>query len=100
MAVVAALVVAAPASGGERVARNGAIVPMPPIEALDCPGMAGVIARIDASNYRDPDAPDLTPEHPDWPIFEYENQVTAREYFECTLSQSRDTDPGVAFEKK
>ncbi|MEM8697881.1 MAG: hypothetical protein AAGF44_01850 [Pseudomonadota bacterium] len=84
----------------ERATLSGAIVSMPPIDSLDCAGMADVIARLDASNYRDPEAEDLSESHPDWPIRDYENRLTARKYFECTLGRSRDTDPGIAFKKK
>lgn len=81
------------------IASNGAIVPMPDIESLDCPDMASVIQRIDASGYRDPDAPEPAEGHPDRSIFEYENALTAQEYFECTLGRSQGTDPGLAFDK-
>ena len=87
-------------AANERVARNGAVVPMPPIESLDCAAMANVIQRIDAANYRDPNADDIPEGHPDRPIFDYENALTAEEYFKCTLGRSQDTDPGLAFEKK
>lgn len=81
----------------QRVALNGSIVLMPRIEALDCTAMARVIQGIDATGYRDPDGPALTEAHPDWPIFQYENNLTSAEYFNCTLGKSRDTAPGLAF---
>lgn len=84
--------------GRTHVASNGAILPMPAIESLDCPAMADVIQRIDASGYRDADAPEPALNHPDRPIFEYENALTAQEYFQCTLGRSQGTDPGLAFD--
>lgn len=81
------------------IATNGAIILMPDIERLDCLAMADVIQRIDFSGYRDPDAAEPAPDHPDRSIFEYESALTAQEYFQCTLGASQDTDPALAFEK-
>ncbi|MEM9735421.1 MAG: hypothetical protein AAF908_02310 [Pseudomonadota bacterium] len=105
------LVVSVPALAGEllaglpagetpvRVAANGAQVPMPDIASLDCAGLARTIAAIDASGYRG-ETEDLPPSHPDHGIFLYENALTATEYFECTLGQSRNADPELAFQVK
>ncbi|MBY8975095.1 hypothetical protein KHP62_04700 [Rhodobacteraceae bacterium NNCM2] len=82
------------------VASNGALVPIPDIDTLDCAEMAKVIMRIDASEYRDPVAEGPGPDHPDRVIFEYENSLTSREYFECTLGKSQYVDPSLAFIKK
>lgn len=81
----------------QHVASNGSVVTMPYIEGLDCVAMARVIEGIDATEYRDPDGPALTEDHPDWPIFQYENNLTSAEYFNCTLGKSRQTSPGLAF---
>lgn len=83
-----------------RVASNGSMVPMPDISSLDCSSMAEIIRRIDASGYREPEAEGPKPDHPDHEIFTYENELTAREYFECTLGNSQYVDPALAFNKK
>ena len=77
------------------LASNGAVVAMPEISGLDCAGMSDVLRRIDISNYR---GPFPIPEgHPDWPIFEYEDRLTAQYYFSCTLGENQLEDPGTAF---
>lgn len=81
------------------VASNGVMISMPDLDRLDCLAMADVIQRIDQSGYRDPDAPEPSPDHQDRSIFEYESALTAQEYFKCTLGASQGTDPGLAFEK-
>lgn len=83
-----------------RLASNGSMVPMPEISSLDCGSMAETIRRIDASGYRKPEAEGPQPGHPDHEIFKYENELTAREYFECTLGNSQYVDPALAFIKK
>ncbi len=77
------------------LASNGAVVVMPEIAALDCAGMGQVLRRIDQSNYR---GLDPIPEgHPDRPIFDYEDRLTGKYYYTCTLGEHRLEDPGSAF---
>jgi hypothetical protein len=77
------------------LASNGAVVVMPEIAGLDCAGMSQVLRRIDLSNYR---GLDPVPEgHPDRPIYDYEDRLTGRYYYSCTLSENRLEDPGAAF---
>ena len=77
------------------LASNGAVVVMPDIASLDCAGMLHVLRRIDLSNYR---GPVTIPEgHPDWPIFDYEDRLTERHYYSCTLGENQLEDPGTAF---
>jgi hypothetical protein len=74
---------------------NGAVVEMPELAGLDCAEMGNVLRRIDLSNYRGPEA---VPEgHPDWPIFDYEDRLTGKYYFSCTLGANQLEDPGTAF---
>lgn len=80
-------------------AQNGHLVAMPDIAGLDCAAMAQTIAGLDASGYRG-DSEDLGPDHPDHAIFQYENALTAAEYFQCTLGRSRSADPDLAFRLK
>jgi hypothetical protein len=77
------------------VASNGAVVVMPEIEKLDCDGMSNTLRRIDLSNYRD--AEPVPRESSDWPIFDYEDKLTKRFYYTCTLGENRLDDPGPAF---
>lgn len=77
------------------VASNGAVVAMPGINGLDCDGMLLVLRQIDNSNYR---GTDPVPEgHPDWPIFEYEDRLTGKYYYSCTVGKNQLEDPGAAF---
>ena len=77
------------------VASNGAVVVMPDIAGMDCAAMSHVIRRLDMSKYR---GSDPVPEgHRDWPIFVYEDRLSAAYYFSCTLSENRLADPGSAF---
>ncbi len=77
------------------LASNGAVVVMPEIAGLDCAAMSQVLRRIDLSNYR---GLDPVPEgHPDRPIFDYEDRLTRRYYYSCTLGEHTLEDPGAAF---
>lgn len=95
-AALAAAVLAVTAAGGAtaqselersaptRAAASGALVPMPDISRLDCRGMAAALLRIDQAGYRDRD---LVPsDHPDRPIFDYEDRL-ARAYYDTCLSR-------------
>ena len=77
------------------VASNGAVVVMPDFAQLDCDEMSKILHRIDLSDYRGPEPVDE--DHPDWPIFDYEDQLTKRLYFSCTLGENQFEDPGAAF---
>ena len=77
------------------LASNGAIVVMPEIAGLDCAGMDQALRRIDLSSYRGPDP--VPKGHPDRPIFDYEDRLTRRYYYTCTLGQHQLEDPGPAF---
>jgi hypothetical protein len=77
------------------LASNGAVIIMPDLAGLDCTGMSQVLRRIDMSNYRGPDP--VAEDHPDWPIFEYEDRLTGQFYFACTLGEHQLEDPGAAF---
>jgi hypothetical protein len=77
------------------LASNGAVVVMPDLAGLDCDGMGQVLRRIDLSSYR---GLDPVPEgHPDRPIFDYEDRLTGKYYFTCTLGEHKLEDPGAAF---
>jgi hypothetical protein len=84
-----------PSDAPRALASNGAVVVMPEIAGLDCDGMSQVLRRIDLSNYRGLDP--VPEEHPDWPIFEYEDRLTGQFYFSCTLGGNQLEDPGAAF---
>ncbi len=77
------------------LASNGAVVAMPEIAGLDCAGMGQVLRRIDQSNYRGLDP--IPVGHPDRPIFDYEDRLTGKYYYACTLGEHRLEDPGAAF---
>jgi hypothetical protein len=77
------------------LASNGVAVPTPDIAALDCDGMAEALRRIDQSKYREQEA--LSPDHPDWPIFDYENRLARSYYADCLLLKHAFDDPGEAF---
>ena len=77
------------------LASNGAVVAMPDLAGLDCAAMSQVLRRIDLSSYR---GVDPVPEgHPDRQIFDYEDRLTGRYYYSCTLGENRLEDPGAAF---
>jgi hypothetical protein len=84
-----------PSNAPRALALNGAVVVMPEIAGLDCAGMSQVLRRIDLSNYRGLDP--VPEEHPDWPIFEYEDRLTGQFYYSCTLGGNQLEDPGAAF---
>ena len=77
------------------MASNGAVVTMPEITGLSCSEMSEVLSQLDLSNYRD--AEPLPRDHPDWAIFDYEDRLTRRHYYDCMLGASQLEDPGKAF---
>lgn len=86
---------AAGATPARVIASNGAVIEMPEIAGLDCPGMERVLRLIDLAGYRGP-AP-LLPEDPDWQIFDYEDRLSRAHYFGCIVRQHGLDDPGPAF---
>lgn len=84
-----------PAGTPRAIASNGAVIEMPEIAGLDCPGMERALRRIDLSHYRGPGP--LPEGHPDWPIFDYEDRLSGAWYFTCTVDRHRLEDPGPAF---
>lgn len=93
--IVLATAAASHADPQRLMASNGAVVTLPEIAALSCPEMAEVLYLIDLSNYRD--AEPLPRDHPDWAIFDYEDRLTQRLYYDCMLGASQLEDPGTAF---
>lgn len=81
----------------EMRAANGFAVGMPEIDGLDCPGILRGLAAIDATGYRG-SAP-LSPRHPDYALFIYEDRLAAAFYTRCTLGQGRGFEPGDAFSR-
>jgi hypothetical protein len=77
------------------LASNGAIVLMPEIAGLGCAEMAEVLRLIDESRYRQ--ARPVAPDHPDRPIFDYENRLAGAYYFGCIMGAHRLDDPAPAF---
>ena len=95
LAAVAGAQTADTSSAPRVLASNGAVVVMPEIAGLDCAAMSQVLRRIDLSHYR---GLDPIPEgHPDRPIFEYEDRLTGKYYYACTLGEHWLGDPGAAF---
>ncbi len=83
------------ATAPRALASNGSVVVMPEIAGLDCAAMDQVLRRIDLSNYRGLDP--VPKGHPDRPIFDYEDRLTRKHYFSCTLGENQLEDPGAAF---
>jgi len=79
----------------QALASNGAVITMPEISGLSCTEMAQVLHRIDLSNYRGPDP--VPRGHPDWAIFDYEDRLTQRHYYDCMLGDYQLEDPANAF---
>lgn len=77
------------------MASNGAVVMMPEIAGMDCPEIEHVLRRIDLSKYRSPGP--IPVGHPDWPIFEYEDELAVRYYRSCIMAANPLEDPGSAF---
>lgn len=84
-----------PVTASEMVAQNGAKVAMPAIAALDCDDMRHVLRRLDMTNYRGVGV--IAPDHPDFPIFLYEDALASALYYDCTLRESASADPGLSF---
>lgn len=73
----------------------GVTVEMPELAALDCSGIRRVLARLDRSGYRGGGV--LAPEHPDRPVFEYEDRLARALYFDCILRDSRSLPAETVF---
>jgi hypothetical protein len=94
-AVLAMLTMGAEAATPEMRAQNGAVLPMPRIEAMGCMSMEKLLIRYSDSQYRGADP--VPPDHPDYPIFDYENRL-ATEYFErCQRQRDTHSSPTEIF---
>lgn len=69
------------------VIASGVTVEMPALGGLSCEEMRAVLARIDMSDYRGRGL--LGEDHPDYPVFVYEDQLASALYFDCTLRATR-----------
>ncbi len=74
---------------------EGKTLVLPAISGLSCDEMGAVIARLDASGYRGHGI--LPEQHPDFPVFAYEDRLAIAHYRDCTLRKTRLADPGGAF---
>ena len=83
------------ASNDGFTASNGAVLPAPDPEGLDCAAMDEVLQTYVASGYRWIGA--VPQGHPDRPIFDYENRLAAQHFYRCQARQSRFTDPEPVF---
>lgn len=76
-------------------ASNGASLPVPDIQSLDCDQLLDLMHRYAASRYR---APGVIPEaEADKRLFAYEHELSAVHYEKCHLGRSKPTVPSQAF---
>lgn len=78
-------------------ASNGAVVPAPAIDSLDCSGMEDTLTTLDRSEYRS--AAPLPEGHPDREIFDYENELARETYDRCIAPETQLQDAGDVFQR-
>lgn len=76
-------------------ASNGALIPAPEVETLDCKGIRRVLKAIDDSGYRGTNT--LAEGHPDMPIFIYEDKLTVAQFERCSGDDGLPSSPTPAF---
>lgn len=74
---------AEPPGEAVHVLRSGETVSLPEIAGLDCSEMAEVLAALDRTDYRGRAI--LPPEHPDYPVFVYEDRLASEIYLRCMV---------------
>lgn len=76
-------------------ATNGAILRAPEIAGLTCPQMTNLLQEYSSSGYRDAEM--LSEDHPDRPIFDYEDQLATTFYDDCQAGTAQFLDTGSVF---
>ena len=76
-------------------AQNGTVLPAPMISTIACADMKGLLAEYLESGYRGVDP--VAPEHPDYPIFVYENRLATAFFDRCQAEWDRYEPPANAF---
>ncbi len=81
-----------PAAAAELfTASNGAEVLAPEIDTLACDEMNAALMAISASEYRG--TMPLSSDHPDYPIYDYENRLAIEHYEDCQAGSADYSSP-------
>ena len=94
-AFIAVVGTCADASAQQMRAQNGVVLPMPRIAAMGCLSMSRLMKRFSDSGYRG--LGPLSPDDPDYPLFEYEDRLAAAFYERCRKGRSAVEKPSDVF---
>lgn len=76
---------------------GGVTVAMPPPDGMSCDGLRAALQSLDRADYRRGRL--LDRDHPDYPLFVYEDRVAAMLFFDCTLPEMQREPPPDLFSK-
>lgn len=79
------------------VTQAGIEIAMPAIATMSCFEMRRALDRIDQSGYRGNGL--LMEDHPDFPLFVYEDRLASSFYLDCTLRRSKIAQPTDVFSR-
>jgi len=86
-----------PAFAETFTASNGAVLPAPSLNALTCDQLDSLMVAYAESHYRNANIPHR--DHPDRPIYEFENQLAELHYEDCQVGQVHFENSAPAFSK-
>ncbi|MEM7059919.1 MAG: hypothetical protein AAF557_20245 [Pseudomonadota bacterium] len=78
-------------------AANGSVLPAPDLNTMTCEKLDHLMMTYMASHYRD--VQEVPKDHPDRPIFEYENRMAKIHYEDCQIGANYFQDSSPAFSK-
>lgn len=86
-----------PAQANSFRAANGQVLPAPKLNNLTCDQMDQLMETYISSQYRHVEF--LPTDHPDRPIYDYENKLAQRHYEDCQMGRSHFENAAPAFSK-
>ena len=75
--------------------QNGVKLAAPDIATLACDEMGALLMTYSGSGYRD--VATVPQDHPDRPIYDYENRLASRHYSDCQAGTALFEDPAPTF---
>lgn len=86
-----------PGAATEFRAQNGEVLPAPALAGLSCEHLDALMLAYSQSFYRD--LSDVPKDHPDRPIFEYEDRLAEQYFTQCQRGRITFQDTAPAFSK-
>ena len=86
-----------PAEAKTFTAANGAVLPAPELNTLTCDQLGSLMTAYMSSHYRNIEI--VPRNHPDRPIYEYENKLATLHYEDCQAGVTHFENSAPAFSK-